>query len=254
MNAQSAVRRRLGIGLVAVCATLLCASCAAGQEAQTANEIAAVDANSGHVGSMLLRAVAIKAPPNGISYARGDVAELDLVIVNNGNRADTLTGVSSPAASTVRVFNTRAEASAAAIPTPSSASASSSTTASGTASPTGTASGSGTASGTGTASSSGSASSSASASVSTSTSTSAAPKPPTLNVAGGQTLSIGIARSDAILNLVLNRSLFPGPSVPITFDFANAGSVTIPVPVQLTEHTGSVGIVVPEPSSGTEGG
>jgi copper(I)-binding protein len=235
VNAQSAVRRRLGIGLLVVCASLLCASCAAGQEAQTSNEVAAVDANSGQVGSMLLRAVAIKAPPNGVSYARGDVAELDLVIVNNGTSADTLTGVSSPVASTVRVFNTRTEASAAARPTPSSASASSSSAA-----PSSSSSTSGTASGTGTAS--------------VSPSTSAAPKPPTLKVARGQTLSIGAARSDAILDLVLNRSLFPGPSVPITFDFAKAGSVTIRVPVQLTEHSGSVGITVPEPSSGAEGG
>jgi copper(I)-binding protein len=48
-----------------------------------------------------------------------------------------------------------------------------------------------------------------------------------------------------VLTVQLTKALFPGPSVPITFTFANAGSVTLRVPVQLTEHTGPVGISVP---------
>jgi copper(I)-binding protein len=81
-----------------------------------------------------------------------------------------------------------------------------------------------------------------------------ASKPPSLAIAPGEVLSLGIGQSsDAILELVLTKALFPGPSVPVTFTFANAGSITLRVPVQLTPHTGPVGITVPPLSSGANG-
>lgn len=239
MNAQPAVTRRLGIGLVVVCATLLSAACSAGEHAQTANEVPAVDATSGNVGSLALRGVAIKPPPNGVSYANGAVAELQLAVINTGRTGDTLTTVSSPAASNIRLFATEADASAAATtPTPSS-------------SPTDSSSAS--ASGSGTASTTGSASSSPSTTPSTAAS-SAASKPPSLAIPAGQVLSLGVTGRDAILDLVLTKALFPGPSVPITFTFANAGSITLHVPVQLSVHTGEVGISVPPLPSGSAAG
>jgi copper(I)-binding protein len=238
VNAQPAVTRRLGIGFAVVCATLLSAACSAGQHAQTANEVPAIDGTSGNLGSLSLRAVAIKPPPNGVSYAKGTVAELQLAVINTGTTGDTLTSVSSPATSNIRLFATEADASAAAsTPTPTSSPSTSS-------SATESASGTGSASGSGTATTTGSASSSPSATPSTA-STSAASKPPSLAIPAGQVLSLGVTSRDAILDLVVNKVLFPGPSVPITFTFANAGSITLHVPVQLAVHTGDVGISVP---------
>jgi hypothetical protein len=60
--------------------------------------------------------------------------------------------------------------------------------------------------------------------------------------------------SNAILELVLTKALFPGPSVPVTFTFANAGSITLRVPVQLTTHTAPFGITVPPLSSDSSAG
>ena len=115
MNAQPAIRRRIGVGLVGVLATLLSSACATGQQAQTAHEVPAIDATSGSVGSIQLHEVAIK-PPSGPAYAAGDSAELQLVVVNTGHVADTLQSVSTPAASVSQAFASPADASAAASP------------------------------------------------------------------------------------------------------------------------------------------
>ena len=119
MIAAPAIKRRIAIGLVAVCATLLTSACATGQQAATSHVVPAIDATSGTVGDLQLQAVAIKPPPDGPSYAAGAAAELQLVIVNTGHTADTLQKVSSPAASGSQVFATPKEASAAASPSPS---------------------------------------------------------------------------------------------------------------------------------------
>lgn len=135
MNAQPAIKRRIGVGLLALCATLLTSACAAGQLAQTANEVPAIDGTSGGVGALQLHAVAIKSPAGATAYSAGDAAELQLVIVNTGHNDDTLASVSTPAASAFHVFASAAEASAANSP-----SASSSASASGSASSSATAS------------------------------------------------------------------------------------------------------------------
>jgi copper(I)-binding protein len=254
VNAQPAVKRRIGIGLVAVCATLLTSACATGQQAQTANEVPAVDATMGDVGSMQLRNVAIKPPPNGRSYGPNDPAELQLVIVNTGRQTDTLTSVSTPAAAGFHVYASESEASAAAAPN-TSGTASGSASASASASATGSASGSGSGSGSGSvspsASSSASGSTSVSGSISGSASSSASPPkaPPSLAVAAGQPLSLSVIATNPVLVLMLTKGLFPGPSVPITFTFANAGSVTLRVPVQITPYTSPLGVTIPPISS-----
>ncbi|MEP7019985.1 MAG: hypothetical protein ABI808_05000 [Pseudonocardiales bacterium] len=227
MIAQPAIKRRIGIGLVAVCAALLTSACAAGQQAQTGKIVPAVDATNGTIGDLQLYNVAIHSP-NGPSYQAGDAAELQLVIVNVGHAADTLTNISSPAASGYQVFATAAEASAAASPSASS-------------SPSDTASGSTSASGSGSASGSTSASGSSSA---------AAPTPPTaLQIPPDESLRLSITSDTAVLLVKLSKALFPGTSVPITFTFASAGSVTLTVPVQITLSGGSAGLTIPPPSS-----
>lgn len=95
MNALPAIARRIGIGLVAVCAVLSSSSCAAGQHAHTANETPALDGSSAYLGAIQLHAVAILAP-KGASYPVGSDAQLTLIIVNDGRSPDSLTQVSSP--------------------------------------------------------------------------------------------------------------------------------------------------------------
>lgn len=223
MIAQSATKCRTGIGLVAVCVALLISGCAAGQRAQTAIEKPAIDGTSGAVGSIQLEAVAIKSAPGAPSYQPGDAAELQVVLVNTGHAADTLQGVSSPAVSDFRAFATSADASAAISPPASSSVASSSRAASTPAS-------------------------------STSASSAIPPHAPvSLVVPAGQSLSLGVLGTDAVLLVHLTRALFSGMSVPITFTFANAGSVTLVVPIRITDRTSPAGVTVPPPS-GSSGG
>jgi copper(I)-binding protein len=238
--AAPATTRRMGIGLVAICAALLTSACATGQRAATANVVAAVDAASATVGDLQLHDVAIKPPADGPSYASGDAAELQLVIVNTGHATDTLQSVSSPVLSSYQVFATADEASAAAAPSVP-ATPSDSTSASGSASgtPTDTASG--------TPTDSTSASGSTSASASASSSAPRLPTPVSLQVPAGQALSLSVNDTAAVLLIRLNKSLFPGTSVQMTFTFANAGSVTLTVPVQITANS-TAGLTILPPS------
>jgi copper(I)-binding protein len=235
VSAQPATKRRIGIGLVAACATLLTSACAAGQDAQTANIVAAIDATNGNVGDLQLANVAIQPPPNGPSYHAGDAAALQLAVVNNGPSADTLQSISSPAVSGYQVFATAAEASTAASPSASGTSAAGSTSAS--SSPSASASAS--------ASTSASASSSASASAISSAASSA---PTSLQIPPGELLSLSVTGSNPVLLIRLSKAQFPGTTVPITFTFANSGSITLQVPIQITGK-GTAGLTIAPPSS-----
>ena len=244
MNAQLAIKRRIGVGLLAVCATLLSSGCATGQHAATADEVPAIDGASGVIGDIQLHEVAIKSPTGATAYSAGDSAELQVIIVNTGHENDRLITVSTPVASDFRVFASAAAASAAISPS-ASASASVSVSASASASPSGGASASGRASTSGHASASGSASAASSAAP--------APSPVSLVVAAGRTLSLGAVGTDAVVLLRLTKTLFPGPSVSITFTFAKAGAVTIAVPVQLSANSSSLGITIGPQSSSAAG-
>lgn len=87
------VAARLG---AAVLATALTAGCAAGQQAQTANQKPSLDGTNATVGSIGLRGLAIQ-PPTGPAYDSGAAAALTVVIVNSGSKADKLTSVTSSA-------------------------------------------------------------------------------------------------------------------------------------------------------------
>lgn len=85
--------------LVAVCATgcaLLTGACAAGQVAATADEKPSLDGANGGVGKIKVLGVSLHAP-TGRSYASGASVPLTAYIANNGNTADKLVKVSSPA-------------------------------------------------------------------------------------------------------------------------------------------------------------
>jgi hypothetical protein len=72
-------------------------------------------------------------------------------------------------------------------------------------------------------------------------------------IAAGGRLSYGVPESRSVLVLQgLKSKLFPGNSLRLTFTFARAGSITIPVPVQVSRTPGSS--VVPEPGASGENG
>lgn len=87
---------RLRAAAVTAVATLALAGCAAGQVAQTSNEVGAIDGVDRDAGNIALRGLAIEAP-NGNSYAKGDSAELILVLANTGTATDNLVGISGSA-------------------------------------------------------------------------------------------------------------------------------------------------------------
>ncbi len=182
--------------LVAVCATggaLLTAACGAGQIAATANEKPAVDATNGGVGKMQIVDVAFHSP-SGNSYATGASVPMTAYIVNNGEKADKLVKVSS----TVFGGGWNVVSTPSLLPGPSGA-----------------------------------------PSASTQPVTNAAPQTIGAGSAVGyglQDLSPSGAGSPETLVLLGykgSQPLFPGGTAQVTFTFANAGQVTLTVPVQL---------------------
>ncbi|MEJ8279529.1 copper chaperone PCu(A)C [Pseudonocardia spirodelae] len=86
---------------------LLVSGCGAGQIAQTAEQVAAVNGINATVGSVDVRDVQIAYPsapagPDAL-YRQGGSAPLQGTFVNTGSVADRLVSVSSPAASSVRI-------------------------------------------------------------------------------------------------------------------------------------------------------
>ena len=66
-------------------------------------------------------------------------------------------------------------------------------------------------------------------------------------VAPGARTSFGVPETRSVLSLSgLKSKLFPGSAIRLTFSFARAGTVTVPVPVQLSSPPGSS--TIPEPS------
>jgi periplasmic copper chaperone A len=104
VKAPAGIARRVGSVAVVVGAVLTTAlstaGCATGQHAATAEETPAIDGAIGAVGPIDLRGVAILPPDSGAaSYPQGSNVAMTLVIANTSTNADTLTSVSSPAAS-----------------------------------------------------------------------------------------------------------------------------------------------------------
>jgi copper(I)-binding protein len=210
--------RRFSLGVVAIGATLLTASCAAGQDAMTSVEVSVIDGANADVGDIALRVVLVQTPADG-SYAVGTDAQIKAVLANNGQSDDSLTGVTAPAFSAVTLYGNGAIAGAESILDGDNA----------TASPAPTAFPAGTGSVT------------------------------ALDIKAGAALSIGQTNDGpAVLLRSLtadgagdDKGLFPGESVPVTFSFKNAGSVTVQVPVELSK-TANTASIEPSGSSGSE--
>jgi copper(I)-binding protein len=192
--------RRIGIALVAVAMTLLSAGCAAGQHAATAQESAAIDGAVGSsVGSIDVRGIAIQAPATGTSYAVSSSATVTGVIVNTGHADDTLTNVTAK-------YGTGSTAGSAGgwavYPNQQDAIAAVSN-------PQGS---------------------------SGATGASTAP----LTIPAGTSVGFALPSSPQVLELTgLTSKLWTAQTVTLTLTFAKAGSVTIAVPVQLSNTPGT---------------
>jgi copper(I)-binding protein len=188
--------RHIGIGIAIACVALLGAGCAAGQQAETAHELPAIDAaNGANVGNLQLRALAIEAPATGTFYPQGTDAYLMLTIVNTGRADDTLTGVSTAAATGWASYPSTA-AAAFAAEEPSS--------------------------------------------LATSSSAQGSSAQTKVLIPAQTSVGFSVPTTPRVLVLSnLTSTLYTAQSVKITFTFANAGSVTIAVPVQLSSSPGS---------------
>ena len=224
MIALPAGRRRIGIGVALSAGALLAlGGCAAGQHAQTAAEVGAVDGVSANAGPIALRAVAV-SPPDNNSFAAGSDATLQLVIVNDSTTDDQLTGVSTRDASDVRFFANMSDATF--VPLPSVAAETTTSTptsgATGTSTPTGTSTATGTSTGP------------AASKPAAPHTTAAAKTIPSIRLPAGQSVSIGFMPDMPVIQLHgLARDLFPAQTLPITFQFAHNGSVTFVIAVHL---------------------
>ncbi len=206
MNAAPSSARRIGIGALTV-AVLTLTGCAAGQHAQTADEVPVVDGVMANAGPVALRAVTV-APPTDNSFPANGDAPMQMVIINDGTADDQLESVTTSAASQVRFFSSLPAADSSA---PASTDSSSPET-----TPSETPSG---------GESSSSTSSSSTADVGTIQS---------INLPMGRATSIGYTPDLPQIQLHgLTSQLFPSESFPITFQFAKAGSVTFTVSVHL---------------------
>ena len=79
--------------------------CAAGQISQTAGQVSAVSGGSGTTQQISVLNVQLQTP-SGTEYAKGADAPLQIWVSNDGISADTLTGVSTPAAASVAISGT----------------------------------------------------------------------------------------------------------------------------------------------------
>lgn len=90
---------------IGVSALLGIVGCSAGQVAQTAEMEPAVNGNMAQVGNLMLRDVMVAFPENGEPYTVGEDAPLLLTIANVGGDDDELIGVTSPAGTVEIVGN-----------------------------------------------------------------------------------------------------------------------------------------------------
>lgn len=210
--------------------------CGAGQVSQTAEMPPAVNGNHGQAGPIALRNVMVAFPANGEAYRTGEDAPLLLSIVNTGLADDELIAVTSPAGEVELTGNPVIPGGTSlriVLPAENPAASTTETTeSSGTESSTGTTEGSSSeTSGTeasGTETTGGEAPSTEAPSNETSEATG------TTESAAPESTEDAAAPVVGTMSLVitgLSADLPFGKTVPVTFEFANAGKVTIRLPV-----------------------
>jgi hypothetical protein len=246
--AEPVIVRRLGV-ILALAAAVLTSACAAGQQASTSNEKPTIDGTNISVGSMDLRGLLIESPTGSTPYyPAGSDASVKLVIVNTGQKADQLVSITSPAFSNWGAFATTAQAGAV-VDADQSKQAAATAQASSSAAASSPATGSGSATGSASASASGSAATSPSASP-TPTQVPLPQPSRSVSINPGSRTSWGTPEAKGTLLLLGTKQvIYPGSTIQLTFTFANAGSVTVAVPIALS--TAPHSSVIPAPASST---
>lgn len=232
MRAEPVTARRIGVGL-AVVAALLTAGCAAGQDAQTADEKPTLDGTNASVGAIDLRGLAVEPPAGPTTYfPTGSDLSVRLVLVNNSQQPDQLTSITSPAVSDWGAFASSADADAVMSAQTATPSATPTPPPSAPGSPT--------------------PGSSPGNSTPTPTSTPLPTPKRQVKVGPNGVVSWGTpTATGALLLMKTTRPLYPGSSIRITFTFANAGTITVMVPIALSTTPRSS--IIPGPTgSGIE--
>lgn len=89
-------KTRLALIAAALVLLPLTAACAAGQRAQTREQVSVQAGSTGQVGDLRIAAALAVYPPNGV-YPSGSTVPIYFTVVNPGTTADTLRGATSPA-------------------------------------------------------------------------------------------------------------------------------------------------------------
>lgn len=234
------------LGAAVAATALALTGCAAGQQAQTAEQTSVVDGTAFQAGTIDLRDVGLRAP-GAAAYAKGSSAFLEGVMINGGRSTDDLVSVSSPQATGVELYSDGVTALIGLAPSPSTRATAADSAGSGSATASGSASSSvsagGTATGsasTPTAGSTGSAGATAtpsptgSASSSSSAGSSAVKALQSVPIDPNQAVKIGYENSDVQIVLTgLTEDLAPAQTLQITFTFASGATVTANVAVKL---------------------
>ncbi len=240
MLAAADFRRRPVLGVVGALAVAVVTltGCAAGQDAQTVEQTSVVDGTAFQAGDIALRDVGLRAP-SGSSYATGQNAYLEGLVVNRAATSDQLVSVTSPVATKVVFYADGVSAllgSAATTGVTPSATGSTPTASSTASENTGAPSQPGTPDATGSSASAPTDGTTTSAGATPSATSSAAATQPltSLPLATNRSVQFGYGNGQpAILFLGLTKALFPSQSFQVTFTFANGGSVTATVAVKL---------------------
>lgn len=203
---------------IGVSALLGAVGCGAGQVAQTSEMEPAVNGNMAEVGKLLLRDVVVAFPEDGEAYKAGDDAPLLLTIANTGTEDDELVGVTSPAGKVEIIGEARIPAQHAlqVVPPTENPAASSSSS-----------------------SSKSSESSAPSESSVTSGTTQTSEEPPS-SAPSSPSVTVTTTTEETAPDVVgtislvitgLTGDLPFGKTVPVTFEFRDAGSVTVSLPI-----------------------
>lgn len=209
---RSAPRRtsRLLLGAaVAGTATVLLSACGAGQIGTIGGQVAAVNGAQGSAGQVAVRDVSLQYPQGGTGYySAGEDAPLLFTIANGSVSADELVSISTPAAGEVSLRGTTALPGNTALV---SAAVEAATSTSSTVIPT----------------TSGSSTRTPSTSAGNPSATrTSVPNPSAGSGEPGNTVGVVAAELTG-----LTQDVRPGLTIEVTFTFANAGPVTLPVPV-----------------------
>ncbi|GAB3461059.1 copper chaperone PCu(A)C [Actinophytocola sediminis] len=210
MVSRSTGTLRRIVPAVAVSLSALLVGCSAGQVTQTDSIEPAVNGNRGDVGDIALRDTLLAYPESG-DYREDDDAPLVLTIVNTGDAADELVSVSSPAAREVELIGDPSlpgRTSLHVVVPDESTETTESSAPSDTSTP--------------------------ETSESSETDATDPSAPPSASESPSATESAELETEIGRMSIVLTglvQDLPPGRNVPVTFVFANAGQITVNLPI-----------------------